>query len=249
MPDIVIETPPARLHFRDLEWDTEYFGLPSYMLDAERSVLQESPALGQAIPAALQGTFSAARIDAAADPQVFMMFYRSGFYSVDTEITLRYVPEPSVVKPRTTGVHVEEFKKNEGLPYEKLGGVFSFTRFHYDPNIGKARADRLWVEYIRNFQPSAEARLFVARCDERVAGCFTVLAKGSFHVISFVAVLDEFKGRSVGAALVSAVVANCGAAGLLTETQARNVSALNFYIRNGFRRIDKTSMVMHRWDK
>ena len=39
MKDIVIEAAQGRLHFRGLQWDTDFFGLPSFMLGAERSIL------------------------------------------------------------------------------------------------------------------------------------------------------------------------------------------------------------------
>ena len=201
------------------------------------------------MPAELRGAFVAARVDAASSPDLLMMFHRAGFYCVDNEITLKYVSAVGPQRAHNPGVRVEEFHKNENLPYDRLGGVFSLTRFHYDPHVGKTQADHLWSEYIRNYRPSPEARLFVAICDEEVAGCFTVSVRGPAHILSFVSVLDKFRGRAVGSSLLQAVVSACGGSNLLTETQSRNLAAVNFYIKNGFRRIEKTSVVMHRWDQ
>jgi len=247
MQDIVVKDGAGRLHFKWLEWDTDFFGRPSYILDLERSALVASPELERALRESLEGAFAAARFDNATAPEVLMLFQGSGFYCVDTELTLGYEATAAPVGPPDPSVQVEEVRKNEGLPYDHLGKVFSLTRFHYDPHIGKERADRLWVEYIRSFRPSPQARLYVARCGGEAAGCVTVLTRGPSRVLSFVAVLDGFRGRKVGAALLRAASADLGGAGFLTETQARNITAINFYIRNGFRRMEKTSVVMHSW--
>lgn len=248
MQDIVIEAGGGRLHFRWLEWDTAFFGRPSYILDAERSLLRAAPGLDSGLADALRGAFVTARLDSAAAPELFLLLQSCGFYYVDTSVTLRFdekSPAPSL--PEDRDVTVEELHGNGGLPYEALGSVFTMTRFHFDPHVGRERADRLWVEYLRNFRPSTERRLFVARCGGETAGAMALVAREEDLVLSFVSVLDGHRGRQVGARIVREIVSRRDGKDLLTETQVRNVAALNFYIKNGFRQVRATRTVLHRW--
>ena len=248
MPDVVVEADGGRLHFRHLEWDTAFFGRPSYILDPDRSSMRASALLGAAASKALRGAFATVRVDSAADPAPLLMLQSNGFYYVDTSVTLRLDPNAGLpALPDDLTVRVEELVENRNLPYQELGSVFTMTRFHFDPHVGKERADKLWVEYLRNFRLSASARLFAAYCDESVAGAMTVVGRGESMALSFVSVLDAHRGRHVGARILRAIGAACGSRELLTETQIRNVAALNFYVRNGFRQVRASRTVLHFW--
>jgi ribosomal protein S18 acetylase RimI-like enzyme len=248
MKDIVIEAGSGRLHFKWLEWDTAFFGRPSCILDWERSHWRASPDWEQALRESLRGTFATVRVDSAADPALLLMLQSCGFYYVDTSVTLRYDDQAAAAPlPDDACVKVQELRENQGLPYEELGSVFTMTRFHFDPQVGQERAAKLWIEYIRNFRPGGANRLFAAFCEGRTAGVMTMVGRGEALVLSFVSVLAAQRGRQVGARLLREIIARRGGKELLTETQVRNVGAINFYLKNGFRQVQTTRTVLHRW--
>lgn len=64
----------------------------------------------------------------------------------------------------------------------------------------------------------------------------------------FVSVLEKYRGKKVGSKLIRYVAKYFEDYELMKGTQARNIKAINFYMRNGFSIVDNTKIVMHRWN-
>ncbi len=251
--DVEVTWKDAHLHFSYLEWDTDFFGIPSYRLYDYHIPSGEEKSVTTKITSVFSSSFVTAKFNnATTSLPLLVAFQDAGFRHMDTEITLRRHSASSIMTTENDQrISVELQKENCGLPYEELGGVYTLTRFHADPRIGKKKADALWVAYLRNYQPSPERLMFIARVDGEVAGTMMVNCESGSDValLFFVAVQKKFQGRGVGSALLSFIThwADTHKQTLVTETQARNIGALNFYIAGGFRTIDKTSTVLHRW--
>lgn len=246
--DIKLKSGASVYYFKFLPWDTEFFGKDSFMLDTGRSKMKPSFEIKKMIEKRLKDSFVTAKIESGEDKGVIDFLQSAGFKYVDVEVVLKYAgPENRPKAP--AGLSIEEAKKNAGLPYADLGSSFDCTRFHCDKNIAKEKADSLWVSFIRTYAPSTSRYMFIAKLDKRVVGAILAHKEKDLKRIqlSFVAVLKEFRGRSVGAYLIQAAIDHFKGFEIVTETQAKNIRALNFYIKNGFSMIEKTKTVMHRW--
>jgi GNAT superfamily N-acetyltransferase len=87
------------------------------------------------------------------------------------------------------------------------------------------------------FQP--HIRFFVARVDGRAAGCGGVALFADFAEVKRMYVRPEARGRGVADAVLARVEAETRAAGLAVlrlETGDRQLAAMRFYERAGFRR-------------
>jgi ribosomal protein S18 acetylase RimI-like enzyme len=87
------------------------------------------------------------------------------------------------------------------------------------------------------FQP--HIRFFVARVDGRAAGCGGVALFADFAEVKRMYVRPEARGRGVADAVLARVEAETQAAGLAVlrlETGDRQLAAMRFYERAGFRR-------------
>lgn len=247
--DIRLEADGAVYYFRFLKWDTAFFGRNCYVLDADNSRLLPSAKMRDMIAGKLKNSFVTLKIAAGSDNKLLAFLQTIGFVYIDTEITLKYDGEKAKDLTAIPGVRMLELKKNKGLPYGELGGVFRYSRFHSDTRIPKEKANLLWIDYIKGFRPSKTKRMFIAKCHNEIAGAVLANLSGDGRSASlfFVAVLKRFQGKGIGSSLLRYAAKKFGTAELTVGTQAKNVAALNTYIKNGFSVVKETKIIFHRW--
>jgi GNAT superfamily N-acetyltransferase len=167
----------------------------------------------------------------------------AGFYVVDVGLTFARpaaLPLPErggagsmVVTPAVPGHHEDCLR---------LGGqAFDRSRFHLDPELPRAVADRIKQAWTRSYVEARRGEeLLVALLEGRVVGFLAVLAarfRGApSRVIDLVAVDPRLRGRGIGQALVIAFAERHAprAAHLVVGTQAANVPAVRLYEKLGF---------------
>jgi ribosomal protein S18 acetylase RimI-like enzyme len=244
--DIVLQDNGALYYFRFLLWDTEFFGLPSYSLDLEKSYIVATPAVTDSMDTQLSGAFVTAKVDTSKDYEIVNFLMQCGFQYIDTEVTLErnVIPDESILREN---IAITKLEDNKRLPYEKLGSVYSLTRFHTDPHISTKKADQLWVNYLKNYVADSGHHIFAAMVKNEVAGVVLVDVDDSTAVLSFVSVRQRYQGQGIGSLLIQKVIDNFKGKCMTVGTQVKNPGALNFYIQNGFSRIRYTKTILHRW--
>ena len=245
--DIAIQTGKAYLYFRLLKWDTVFFGRPCYTLDPGFSAYSASKSLAETMSEYLVGAFVTAKIDTREDYGIVAVFQAAGFAYIETEITFEYCHGVFDDIATSDSVAIKRLHENTGLPYEKFGNIFSLTRFHTDPNIGSDKADLLWFNYLKNYSPDNTHHMYVATVKDDIAGVILVNESDECANIFYVAIAGSYQGRGIGSSLIRSVAENFRNRIVTTGTQARNVAAMNFYIKNGFRKIRSSKTVLHRW--
>lgn len=247
--DIRLEGDGALFNFKFLTWDSEFFGKNSYFLDVTSSKLAPSEKIKDLISQKLNNTFTAAKIDTGSDKKLLAFLQMSGFNYIDTEITLMHNEKFAKENISVDGAEVYEIKKNENIPYEKLGSTFIYSRFHSDMNIPKEKADLVWVNYIRNYKPSEINKMFIVKYNGEVAGSILVglTEEKKSADLFFVSVLKKFQGKKIGSVLIRYVVEKLSKKEITVKTQVKNISSLNFYIKNGFSVIKQSEIIFHRW--
>lgn len=242
--NIIFETKNRCLTFRFLEWDTNFFGKPSYLVDFSNSSPIQDSSIHLFIKEKFQNAFITAKIGSQLEQFWLDSLQKSGFYYLTTEIKLEKIQH---FEYSDSEYVVTELHENLGLPYDELGKTFSKTRFHLDSNIGKEKADALWTSYIKNYKPTGSKRIFAAFSGGTVAGTILVNLDEKEALFFYVAVLDKFRGKDVGSVMINSISKKFLEFNITTGTQVNNIGALNFYIKNGFTRIKNTFTVMHRW--
>jgi len=232
--------------FRYLDWDSNFFKRPCYMFDVDKSHITKPAKIVDLIQTKLDGAFVAVKIVSSYDCNFVQALQKSGFRYIDTEITLEFGEKPRVFEHNNT-IKIIKQERNEDLPYEKLGSVFSLTRFHSDPYIPSDKADLIWVNYLKNFVINETHHMYVALVQGEVAGVVLVNIEKKKIMLFYLVAMSSFQNAGVGTKLVQEVVLNSEGSAIQTETQVKNLRALNFYIRNGFTKIYSTCTVMHRW--
>ena len=244
--DITITVKNSTYYFGFLAWDTEFFGVPSYILNTEKSNMRINSGVVSQLKARLDGTFVSAKVDTALDYRIISLLSKSGFQYIDTEVTLEHHRISAISTPNKN-ILITRLRRNEGLPYKKLGSVYSLDRFHTDPHIPAKKADQLWVYYLKNFVPDGQHEVFAAYIKKDIAGIVLINLNDSHAIISFISVRKRYQNMNIGSSLLQKVVQNFKEKPLLVGTQIKNVKAINFYIRNGFSRIFNTKTILHKW--
>lgn len=242
--DIVCETKKGLLIFRFLEWDTNFFGKPSYIIDFSRYSSAPDKSILFFIEKKFHNAFITGKVGSQSDPLWLEVLQKSGFYYLTTEVALE---KEEHFDCSDSEYVVMELHENLGLPYDEFGQTFSKTRFHLDGNIGKEKANALWTSYIKNYKPTDLSKIFVAFYNGKMVGTILVNLNGKDALFFYVAVLDAFRGKGVGSAMINCISKQFINFNIITETQVSNIRAMNFYIKNGFTRIKNAYTVMHRW--
>jgi len=245
-PDIILEAGNALFFFRFLEWDSNFFGRPCYMLDNANSNLIASDKIIELFKQNFRDSFVSAKINTLVDYSIVQILQECGFRYIDTEVILKSVGALFYIQENNDIKVVKQYC-NAKLPHEELGSAFSFSRFHTDVNITESKADSLWVNYLKNYQPDDNHHMFVAFFRDEPAGIILANQNVKQVVLFFVAVLSDFQNKGVGSNLIQKVVQNFKGFSITTGTQIKNTKALNFYIRNGFSTITLTKTILHMW--
>lgn len=126
---------------------------------------------------------------------------------------------------------------------------FRYSRFHLDPLIPRALADRVKRAWVLSYVEGRRGiELLAATVEGHAAGFLAVLeAADGARVIDLVGVASEAQGRGVGEALVGEFARRHGDGGrtLRVGTQIVNIPSLRLYEKLGFRVVSST-YVLHR---
>jgi ribosomal protein S18 acetylase RimI-like enzyme len=117
--------------------------------------------------------------------------------------------------------------------------AFSFDRFHLDPDVPDAVADRIKHDWVENALAGNRGdHVLVAVREGEVAGFLVVVVDGGRSTVDLMAVHSDHRGRGAGRALAARFLA--GAERAEVVTQAANTRATRFYEGLGFRAVRAT---------
>ena len=238
-------------YIKHLEWDSRFFNKKSYILDVDKSQFVLSDELALNLKSNLLNSFTTIKIETKNSSKIIDFFQEGGFKYIETEVSLRFNGYSDLTANEYS---IDEIVDNENIPYQLLGSTFIYTRFHSDINIENSKAEQLWVTYLKNYSPSENRKMFVAYDNQEVIGVTLVNISNVNEIkeamLFYVAVVPEYQNRGVGKSMINYVtnyLINSDISIIKTGTQAKNVNALNFYLRNGFSLINNTLTVLHRW--
>lgn len=243
--DIILKDNNICFYFKYLDWDSCFFNKPSYLLDMDRSNLIVSNVIKKEIKEKLKDSFVTVKIDTSFNYKIVYFLQEFGFLYIDTEVQLEF--KNKIILNFNNNVIIERLDINKNLPYNRLGESFNLTRFHVDLNISNKKANQLWIEYLKNYIPGTNKHLFIAKVDNEVAGVILVNVNDNIATLFFVAILKKFRNNGVGKKLINEVINYFDKYVLKVGTQVKNIDAMNFYIKNGFSKVNQTSTVLHYW--
>lgn len=217
-------------------WLTGLFGRPVSRVEpgADVSTLP-SPGFAYAkVP--VSGVAEVSRLEAA------------GFRVVDVNMTFAReggdVPAPAAAVVRVDAALAPAV-------LDIAGGCFRYSRFHLDPRVDDALADRIKREWVRSYAEGRRGHSLWAVLDGgKPAGFLAVLTAESGGktqaVIDLIGVAKASQGRGLGRDLTRFFIREFSAHDeLLVGTQAANAPSMRLYESCGFR-ASRAAYVLHR---
>ena len=217
--------PEPAMALRADEWLGSHLGKAVWHLTATGAELEDTP-LPQASPCFVDAKLSAGDIATANRLQ------NAGFRLVETNIRLER-PSWPVANSRTSRFADDP---DRGAVERIAENGFSYSRFHMDPMIPKAAADRIKRAWAGNyFEGRRGDHMIVSEIDGEIAGFLQVLIDGDNMIIDLVAVDSRFRGRGLARDMISYAESTIPGINRLTVgTQASNVRSLHAYVGNKF---------------
>jgi ribosomal protein S18 acetylase RimI-like enzyme len=170
-----------------------------------------------------------------------------GFRVVDAALTF----SAAAVGPQAADPRVRAARRGDRERVAELAGrAFRFSRFHLDPAIPRALADRVKQSWAANFFAGARGdAMVVAEQDGAILGFLQLLhGASSGFVIDLIAVAPEAARQGLARAMIGFAAAQGvnGAApsGWRVGTQAANIASVRLYESLGFR-LEHAQFVLH----
>lgn len=175
----------------------------------------------------------------------------AGMHVVDVSVALALDPPTEVMPVATPGMVVDGFTPDDAeAVLDIAGSCFRYSRFHIDPDVPRAIANRIKREWIASYIRGERGdHLLVARVGGRPVGFLAVMSLQEGYrrvgIIDLVGVDTNHQRRGIGSALVASFVEKAGPSeGRRVVTQAANIPSLALYERFGFR-VTRTGYVLH----
>ena len=233
-------------------WLASIMGRPVFRLTVPNA---RTPDVERDIRNAVQGwdeAFAFAKI-ATANIAAAQFLEDLGFRLVDTRLGLE---KSTAVSPtgREEGEAGCEIRAAKSLDAEAVVDLarrsFVYSRFHLDPQIPKALADRIKAEWVGNFFKGKRGdQMMLAQDAGKVVGFNQILVGADQGVIiDLIAVDPAWRGRGIAAELICAAEQRYPQrTRTVVGTQAANVPSLRLYQRLGFR-IFESEYIFH-WQR
>lgn len=125
------------------------------------------------------------------------------------------------------------------------------SRFYNDKHINKSKVEELYKIWIYNsYYGQFADRIYIYNKDENIYGfCIVQIENNNIIRISLIGVDQTRKKKGIGSIILKRIFNDYKEKGYkkcLVATQANNINALNFYIKNNFK-FYKSEIVFHRW--
>lgn len=213
-------------HFEEAEWDSQFFGLSIGKL------------IENSIPTILQPEFDLywAKIQ-AINTNLIDRLTASGFRYVEGEIKL--------AKKLISGKVENQANMELATPCDIISlksltsGLYQFSRYR-SPWFSEEDKNRFYATWIEKAVLGTfdDVCLLQREADRRISGFISLRVKQDKAVIGLMGVAPDYQGKGIGQKLMQmaeSFVSSKNAYEIEIATQAANTSALNLYIKSGFR--------------
>jgi L-amino acid N-acyltransferase YncA len=240
-------SPAGPLRFGLLPWDTETFGFPVHEIqipdDAlaalDQHLAQLCDRLGRSRPALL-----VCKVPLVAVARPGRALSRNGFYAVETLIEVHMaLAQVKLFAPRLAQDLRLRHARPEDLPalVRMAQHAFRKDRFHADPNLSQANADRRFEAWVRRGMQAQDPVFIVEeQGSSGVLGFFHIReATGAQKTVdlSLAAVDPSYHKTGLGVLMYQMVLLECGTKGFKfaeSRVSVANGDVLNLFTRLGF---------------
>lgn len=231
-----------------LEWDTDYFGIPSAKVILNREIRKKDQL--NIMKECKQYKFvTIYNLNNCKENNLWIGQKTNAFL---TDINIQFILEIKQ-KPDIKDEYVEIYQGYAGDDQILLIAqqAFIYSRFFNDLNLNRERASNLYYYWTKNAFGNPNKFFVICRRNDEIAGflLFSIDSKSMLAMIELIAVAFEYRGQSVGTSLIynmMAYVYEGGIKHIKVGTQVENITAIQFYKSIGFQYL-KIISIYHLW--
>jgi len=238
--------------YRNLDWDSNHFGLPMERLEYLVSSLDD----------VLDGLLDVYLRDArkrgikhisvripATELRIFNSLTRNGFDLLEIKAMLRYIPPKRKLMKNVMDIKIRNFIPSDTEILQNLVGTsMEMNRFLNDNALDKTRVPLVYQGWFNEFAASQPENILVAGSSDKVYGfiaCTTGLKlynKSSFGAfkpsfIGLIVVNKEFRSKNVGKRLLQCAIKKLiksGCNAIYANTAMQNIRSMTMFQHEGF---------------
>jgi len=232
----------------ELQWDTDYFGIPSAKVILKGNIGED----GQKLLKDYLNRFKFVTI-INTNNNPYNNFWLGKEKTVFlTDINMQFI---KYIEGKNVNVAqlAEIYQAYEG--HENIINIakksFHYSRFFNDPYLKEEKARNIYAYWVECAFNKEDKYFAVVKKDSKIIGfvLFSIDSSDQSAVVELIAVEEFYQGLKVGKTLLQSVenfVHNRGIVRMKVGTQVNNVSAVRFYTSNGFKYVN-CNAVYHYW--
>lgn len=169
-----------------------------------------------------------------------------GFYLVDARFTMERPIHGLSAVPVPAGYAIRQAQPADEDDVAAIAAVaFTCSRFHNDPAIPKALANKIKEKWARNFFRGLRGdAMIIAAHGKTVVGFNLLIKKDNVLIIDLIAVNEAHRQRGLATAMISEAATTPSVNLIRVGTQLSNIPSLRAYEKAGFI-ITNTEHVWH----
>ncbi|MFT7828735.1 GNAT family N-acetyltransferase [Priestia megaterium] len=236
-----------KIRFQEMDWDTDYFGVKSarVILNGNLTVKEWENLKIQFKEydfISIQNQHSSPR------NAQFIGRETSAFLA---DINIQFIKVLNGLDSYPGEVEIDNSLKHEDqVQIEKIGD-FKFSKFIEDPNLNKRGGNRVYTEWLINAFKDSNKFFSLSRDENsNVNGYLLHSFKDDICVIELIAVSSDSSRLGIGTRLIKSLETSAFCKGIKkvkVGTQVRNIRAVNFYHKSGYKQIE-CNQVYHLWN-
>lgn len=244
---VVNDTSDTKIIFRNLDWDSEYFGVKCGRIDLNDNIDDDEKS--QVSKFAEQYDF--VTITNQKNCNLNNVYIGKELKAFLADVNIQFEKYPISDQEIDSNIKIYNcYSKNESL-VNMVEGAYKHSRFFNDSHISSQKASGIYQNWVRN-SFNNKNKYFVNYEEAGLIKGFLICSVDNKRnlIIELICVSEEFKGNGIGKALIKAsekITLENQLIKIKVGTQIENISALNFYKSCGFILID-ISYIYHLWN-
>lgn len=162
---------------------------------------------------------------------------RLNFFLVDTNVQLQKLNDKSSFLTNNLDVRFSKPSDQDGV-LKVAASSFVYDRFHNDPDITQENAEKIKVEWAKNYFMNARGDWMVVAEEEGVISGFLQLLHGADGalIIDLIAVDKNYRNNGAAQKMINFAMQNCETKTEVVRvgTQIANIPSISLYLKMGF---------------
>lgn len=228
-----------------LDWDTNFFGIPSCKVILNKEQTEKN--FEMMISEIMDYQFVTINNVDNNPKNNYLLGNNTASFFVD----MNYQFEKKSTSKQKIDESIQLFNNEEKIlkELEDLASRnFEYSRFFNDPKLDSTKANQVYSQWVQNAANDLSKNIIYYSENGKAGGFLVYSIENGVGILELISVDRNMRKKKVGTKLLNAFETFCQNNILRVGTQADNIRAIQFYIKNGYRLVSRHS-IYHLWEQ